>query len=251
MEGLHVDRGGRSILRSISFTVEEGRWLMLVGPNGAGKSTLVEAVCGAIPSRGSIRLDGRELRDIARREVAQRIAVLSQERPTGFDHTVERVVSMGRYARQGGVFGQRDPGGESAVAAAMEAVGITQLRGRGIMSLSGGERQRVWLAQALAQEPELLILDEPSNHLDLRAAKELYELVDAWRRQPGRAAIAVVHDLSLALRYGTDCLLLDHGEQRGLGPCREVLTRERLREVWGMDVTGWMRELYAAWNEEA
>ena len=117
-----------------------------------------------------------------------------------------------------------------------------------MLTLSGGETQRVFLAQALCQEPEILILDEPANHLDLPFQRELFSLIGNWVKQPGRAAVTVMHDLSLARKYGTHALLLDGGKCAGTGKASEALAPEALEKVYGMDVYGWMKELLQGWD---
>ena len=115
------------------------------------------------------------------------------------------------------------------------------------LTLSGGELQRTFLAQVFAQNPKLLILDEPANHLDLIYQKHIFSLIEAWLKQPGRAVISVVHDLSLAKKYGTHAVLMDRGRCAAQGKTDEVMTRERLEAVYGMDVYGWMRDLLGQW----
>ena len=119
-----------------------------------------------------------------------------------------------------------------------------------MLTLSGGELQRTFLAQVLAQDPKLLLLDEPTNHLDLIYQKQIFALISSWLREPGRAVVSVVHDLSLARSFGTDALLMDHGRQIAHGSAAQVLTPERLNAVYGMDVPAWMRSLYAQWAED-
>ena len=132
-----------------------------------------------------------------------------------------------------------------------EALALTGLKGmrkRNMLTLSGGEQQRVFLAQVFCQDPNILILDEPANHLDLPFQKELFSLIGEWLKTPGRAVITVMHDLSLARKFGTHTLLMDRGRCAGQGKASEVLTPEALQAVYGMDVYGWIRELLDAWN---
>ena len=125
--------------------------------------------------------------------------------------------------------------------------GMTALCSASVLTLSGGELQRAFLAQVFAQNPRLLILDEPANHLDLVYQKHIFSLIEQWLREPGRAVLSVVHDLSLALRYGTHAALLDGGRCVAQGKAREALAPEHLAQVYGMDVRGWMRELLGEW----
>lgn len=246
---ISVRLGRKPVLRDVSFQVEPGAWLMLAGPNGAGKSTLLGAVSGAIPFTGEVMVCGQPLRSLRGGELARHLGMLSQQHGSTYAFTVEEVVRMGRYAHQRGLLGRGDPEGEKRVAEALEAVGLTERRHQSILTLSGGERQRAFLAQVLCQQPDVLLLDEPANHLDLVYQKQIFELVDAWRKQPGRAVVSVVHDLSLARRWGTHALLLNEGRCEGFGPLHEVLTRENMARVWKMDVTGWMTEMLRLWQE--
>ena len=142
---------------------------------------------------------------------------------------------------------QADSGGAEAVERALQAVQLQDKRRQNILTLSGGERQRMLLAQVLCQEPDVLLLDEPGNHLDLRFQQELFLLIDAWRREPGHAVVSVVHDLSLARKFGTHALLLSSG--RGTyGEISAILTPAALESAWQMDVVGWLRSLGDVWQ---
>ena len=124
---------------------------------------------------------------------------------------------------------------------------MTELRRASMLTLSGGETQRTFLAQVFAQNPQVLILDEPANHLDLKYQQQIFSLIREWLKEPGRAVMSVVHDLSLARKYGTHALLMHHGEAVARGTAEDVLTPENLRRVYDMDVYGWMREMLAQW----
>ena len=118
-----------------------------------------------------------------------------------------------------------------------------------MLTLSGGEMQRVFLAQVFAQNPQVLILDEPANHLDLKYQQHIFSLIQEWLKQPGRAVLSVVHDLSLARRYGTHAILLDHGKTVSQGTISDVMTPENLKQVYGMDVYAWMRDMLSQWQD--
>ena len=246
-QNVRVRAGDKDIVRGVSFELKDGQWLMLVGPNGAGKSTLVGAISGSVPFEGDISLDGAPLRAMRPAARARRIGVLDQQVSMTYAFSVEEVVAMGRYPHRGGAFSGGDRDGQRLVDEAREAVGMTQKRRQSMLTLSGGERQRAFLAQALCQSPDVLLLDEPGSHLDLAYEKQLFELIDGWRRAPGRAVICVVHDLSLARLYGTHALLMDKG-CGAWGKADEVLVPERMERVWGMDVQGWMKKLQEAWR---
>ncbi len=244
---LSVTIGGHQILRDVSFSVEEGGWLMLAGPNGAGKSTVVNAVSRAVPYEGEILWQGEDVRRMRSHVLARHLGILSQTHAVGYSFSVEEVVRLGRYAHSPGIFSPRDSGDEQ-IRKALEQTGLTEFREQSVLTLSGGELQRVFLAQLFAQDPELLILDEPTNHLDMVYQKQIFALLAQWLRQPGRAVISVVHDLSLAMAYGTSAVLLDRGEAVASGSVREVLSPENLERVYGMDVYGWMRSMLGQWE---
>ena len=208
---LTVRYGERAVVDGVSFTLEEGRWLMLIGPNGAGKSTIVNAVAQSAPYTGEVFFRGENVRRYRPTELARNIGILSQNHSVGYSFTVEEVVRLGRYSYAPGIFSRHSDADEESVERALELTGLTPLMEQSVLTLSGGELQRTFLAQLLAQNPKLLILDEPTNHLDLVYQKQVFALISEWLREPGRAVISVVHDLSLARAYGTDALLLSGG----------------------------------------
>lgn len=249
VRGLSVRYGAAEILRDVSFSLDAGTWLMIAGPNGAGKSTIVKAIAQGVPYDGRIEWRGRDLRRMRPRELARHIGVLSQIHTVQYAFTVGEVVRLGCYARSGGpLSGDRGEASRERVERALRVTGLTELAGQSILTLSGGELQRVFLAQLFAQDPALMILDEPANHLDMVYQKQIFALLGDWLRQGDRAVVTVVHDLSLALAYGTRALLLDHGAAAAAGDVREVLSPEHLERVYGMDVHAWMRRLLGQWT---
>ena len=246
-ENVTVRYGAQTVVNGLSFELRAGQWLMLVGPNGAGKSTLIEAIAQGVPYTGRILLEGRDIRALKGAERARSVGFLAQKNAVSYAYSVEEVVSLGRYAHASGFLSARDDEGEACVERALEWTGLTALRRASVLTLSGGELQRTFLAQVFAQNPKLLILDEPANHLDLIYQKHIFSLIEAWLKQPGRAVISVVHDLSLAKKYGTHAVLMDRGRCAAQGKTAEVMTRERLEAVYGMDVYGWMRDLLGQW----
>ena len=250
VKDLSIRYGDFTAADRLSFSAEEGQWLMLVGPNGAGKSTVLNAIAQTVPYTGSVLLGGEDLRTMKPARRASALGILAQNHYVGYSFTVEEVVRLGRYCRTRGFLrGSRD-GDEAAVAQALELTGLTEQRRQSVLTLSGGELQRTFLAQVLAQDPQVLLLDEPTNHLDLIYQKQIFSLIGTWLRQPGRAVISVVHDLSLARRYGTHAVLLQQGKAAAAGPLRDVMTPANLNRVYGMDVGGWMRSLLSEWDDE-
>ncbi len=247
-EHISVKYGEHIIVDDLSFELKEGQWLMLAGPNGAGKSTLIEAIAGGAPCSGKILLDGRDIRTFKATQLARKIGVLSQKNSVGYAYSVEEVVGLGRYAHTSGFLSAKDDGGRDQVDEALQRTGLTELRHASVLTLSGGELQRTFLAQVFAQNPQLLILDEPANHLDLIYQKHIFSLIQQWLKQPGRAVLSVVHDLSLARRYGTHAVLMSRSQCVAQGEINAVLTPENLSQVYGMDVYGWMRDLLGQWE---
>jgi len=227
------------VLREVSVSVGEGELLGLIGPNGSGKTTLIRCMAGALrPKLGVVLLEGRAVAEMGPREVARRLAVVPQDHGSPFDFTVVDVVSMGRYPHLGrlGRASRRDL---EAVERAMELAGVKQLAHRRLCELSGGERQRVFIARALAQEPEVLLLDEPTAHLDLGHQLELMELVRRLCREEGLTTVVAIHDLNLAARYCDRLVLLSGGRIRAMGPVEEVLREDLIGEVYGVEVEVW------------
>ena len=239
---------GQVIVDDLSFALEAGQWLMLVGPNGAGKSTLIRAIAQGVPYTGSITLDGRDIRAYKPAQLAQRIGVLSQQHSVGYAYSVEEVVSLGRYAHAAGFLSGGDAEGKARVEEALEMTGLAHLRYASVLTLSGGELQRTFLAQVFAQNPQILMLDEPANHLDLVYQKHIFSLIGEWLKTPGRAVMSVVHDLSLARKYGTHAVLMHEGRCVARGLMDDVLMPDNLQRVYGMDVHQWMRELLGQWQ---
>ncbi len=250
LRGNHITvrYGSHTVVDDLSFRLDEGQWLMLAGPNGAGKSTLIEAIAQGVPYTGSIQWEGLDLCSLKPAQLAQKIGVLSQKNNVGYAYTVEEVVDLGRYAYRSGFFSSADDHGKSLVENALEITGLTDLRHASMLTLSGGETQRVFLAQVLAQNPQVLVLDEPANHLDLNYQQQIFSLIREWLKEPGRAVLSVVHDLSLARKYGTHAILMDHGKSISQGIISDVMTPDNLQQIYGMNVYEWMREMLSQWQ---
>lgn len=247
-EKITVRYGDLTIVDNVSFSLNEGQWLMLAGPNGAGKSTLIHAISQGVPYSGNIQLSGKNIRSYKPVQLARKIGVLSQQNNVGYSYTVEEIVSLGRYAHASGFLGGKDDQAEERVENALRLTGLEKMRRQNVLTLSGGELQRTFLAQVFAQDPEILILDEPANHLDLVYQKHIFSLIQEWLQQPGRAVLSVVHDLSLARRYGTHAVLMHRGKSVAQGEIDRVMTPENLKAVYDIDVYGWMHEMLAQWQ---
>ncbi len=249
LQGDHISvrYGEHTVVDDVSFHLEDGQWLMLAGPNGAGKSTLIEAIAQGVPYTGTIRWKGEDIRALKANQLARRIGVLSQRNAVGYAYTVEEVVGLGRYAYRSGFLSGRRGEDKDRVEQALEMTGLQDLRRASMLTLSGGETQRAFLAQVFAQNPQVLILDEPANHLDLNYQQQIFSLIQDWLKEPGRAVLSVVHDLSLARRYGTHAVLLHQGKCVAQGVITDVMTPDHLNAVYGMDVRAWLRELLSQW----
>ena len=235
LEGVCVDAGGRAIVDDVSFEVEPGAWLSLLGPNGAGKTTLLRVLAGLRRFRGTVRLAGRRLEELGRREAARRVALVPQI------PVVPPALSVGDYVLLGrtphlGVLAREGAEDRRAAGAALHRLELDELADRALGSLSGGELQRAVIARALAQQAPILLLDEPTAALDLGHQQQVLELVDELRRADGLTVVAAMHDLTLAAQYGERLVLVDRGRVVADGVAADVLTRERLESLYGANV---------------
>jgi iron complex transport system ATP-binding protein len=235
--GVRARYGQREVLRGVDLDAGPGELVALVGPNGAGKSTLLRVVAGLVrPSSGSVSIDGIDLWSLDRAAVARHIAVVPQVFETLFPFTVREVVALGRTARLGAL-GLLNAADAQAVTRALDELDSLELADRRIDRISGGERQRAVLAMALAQEAEILLLDEPTAHLDPAHQRAALEHIARLARDRGLAVVAVLHDLNLASALASRVVVLDDGAVVRDGDPREVITAALVREVFGPGLT--------------
>lgn len=238
IENLEAELSGRSVLRGLSLTLEEGEVLGLIGPNGAGKTTLVRAAAGLIPHEGRITLQGEPVEGMPRRERAQRMAYLAQGAGSRWPMTARRVVALGRLPHLA-PFERPGAAEEAAITRAMEKADVMMFEGRPVTRLSGGERARVMLARALAVEAPILLVDEPTASLDPYHQLQIMDVLSGLARE-GKSVIAVLHDLALAARFCTRLALLDEGHLVAIGTPDEVLTDAQLSKVYRVSAERFM-----------
>jgi iron complex transport system ATP-binding protein len=235
LDGVSAGYGLRPVLDAVDLRIGPGARLALIGPNGAGKSTLLRVIAGTIvPSAGSVSLEDRPIGGLDRAAIARRLAVVPQGASLPFSMRVEEVVGLGRLPHEDPFRGHR-PADRAAVAAAIERVGLVDLVGRDARELSLGERQLVLVAMAIAQDARILLLDEPTVHLDLRHQVDILDLLRDLNERDGVTIVAVLHDVGLAARTFPRLVLLDHGRMVADGAPDDVLAPELVRTVFGVD----------------
>ncbi len=229
---LSVQIQRNTIIRDVHFELYPGTITGLIGPNGCGKTTLLRTICGYLPYQGSILLKNQRLADWSRRRLACEIASVRQAPSLSFDFTVKEVVLLGLLPRKAWLEGVSDQD-RIFLKTVLEQVGLSDFSDRSLQSLSGGERQRAYLAQAILQDSELLLLDEPTTHLDVCHQHQFLNLIKELTRK-GKAVLAVFHDLGLATRFSDQLLVLHEGRLVAEGNPESVLTEELLSDVFGM-----------------
>ncbi len=228
--------GAAKVLNGVTFSIEQGDFAGIIGPNGSGKSTLLRCVSRVLkPARGAVMLEEQNLYSLSPRSVAQKMAIVPQETAVNYSFTVEEIIMMGRSPH----LGRFQAEGEKDFATVRRAMMLTNtqnLAGRLINALSGGERQRVIIARALAQEPEIILLDEPTSHLDINHQMEILELLKRLNKESGVTVVTVFHDLNLAAQYCQRLVLMQGGQVFALGRPEDVLTAANIKEVYGANV---------------
>jgi len=229
------DGTGTFSLRDVSATIERGSLTGLLGPNGCGKTTLLKLIAGVLsPSQGTIALNGRAIDRISRRELARQFALVPQETHPAFDYSVLEMVLMGRHPYLG-TFQIEGPEDLTIAHSCLVATGTAHLADRPYMTLSGGEKQRVVIASALAQEPEVLLLDEPTASLDLAYQLDVASLLTRLNQDHEVTMVLATHDLNLAASICDRLILVRAGRILAQGPTREVLTGAAIRQLYGVE----------------
>lgn len=230
-----VGYGDTVINRDVTLDIPDGQVTTLIGANGCGKSTLLRGLSRLLPlSAGSVTLDGKKLGDYSSRELATRLSMLPQSPITPAGVTVTDLVARGRHPHQSWLQ-QWSASHSAAVDEAMALTDVFQLRDRPVDSLSGGQRQRVWIAMVLAQDTDIVFLDEPTTYLDLAHSIDVLELISTLNKEQGKTIVMVLHDLNLAARYSDNLVLMKDGSVTALGSPESTITPQTLHDVFGLD----------------
>lgn len=249
VKGLFCGYNGVDVIKDASLDITAGENISIIGPNGSGKTTFLRAIAGLIPYKGSIRLDDKEIAQMKRKEIASKIAFMSQISSIYFSYTVFETVMLGRYLRmKGGVFSEPSKKDKEFVLQCLNAVGLTELKDRQITSLSGGQLQRVFIARTFAQEPEIILLDEPTNHLDLKHQIELVEYLKEWSHKDRRVVVGVFHDINLAMQFSNKILLFNNGQIAAYGDYRTFFDGDFLKTIYSIDIKNYMLNSLRRWE---
>jgi len=230
------------VIHDISFKAQRGESLCILGPNGSGKSTLLRCIARIIDYRGAVLLEGLNAAEIPRKDFAKKVSLLSQSAQVFFPYTVYETVSMGRYAYSHGFLKTLSAEDREIIENILNKLDIWDIKDRMIDELSGGTLQRVFLARSLAQTPDLVLLDEPANHLDLKHQIELLDFIKTWISENNKTLISVFHDLTMARRFSDSAVVLDNGRLAAAGKIEEVIDSEILNSVYGMDIRSFLRK---------
>jgi iron complex transport system ATP-binding protein len=234
----------RQVLGQLDLAAVPSQVLALAGPNGAGKTTLLRSLARLLkPTAGQVLLDDRDIWSLSDRKAAQQMGLVPQGESLDWPLTVEQVVSLGRAPHRGWLLPYTEAD-RAAIESALSETGLLDLRVRPVTELSGGERQRVLIARALAQQPQVLLLDEPTAHLDLRYQGALLDLVRRMAHEHGLAVVVSLHDLNLVALYADQVALLSDGGLTALGTPLEVLTSESLEAAYGVPIVVGRHPLY-------
>ena len=234
-KNLNISYGNLDIVKDLNLDIPKGKITTIIGSNGCGKSTILKTIARIIqPKSGDIFVNNINIKDQSPKELAKAVAVLPQspQAPSGI--TVEELISYGRFPHQKG-FGKMRKEDNDIVTWALQSTGIEEFRDRPIEALSGGQRQRAWIAMALAQQTDILILDEPTTYLDLAHQLEILKLLEELNRKQGTTIVMVIHELNNAARFADHMIGVKKGKVICQGSAEEVMTKENLKELFNID----------------
>ena len=234
-KNLNISYGNFDIVKDLNLDIPKGKITTIIGSNGCGKSTILKTIARIIqPKSGDIFVNNINIKDQSPKELAKAVAVLPQspQAPSGL--TVEELIAYGRFPHQKG-FGKMRKEDNDIVTWALQSTGIEEFRDRSIEALSGGQRQRAWIAMALAQQTDILILDEPTTYLDLAHQLEILKLLEELNRKQGTTIVMVIHELNNAARFADHMIGVKKGKVICQGSAEEVMTKENLKELFNID----------------
>ena len=231
-QNIDITINKKVIVHDLSLKIPEGKITAIIGPNGCGKSTTLKAISRILPcAKGSITFKGKDIHKFNHREFAQCLAILTQSPQAPTDLTVQDLVEMGRFPHRG-FLGRGDKDDYKHVEWALEQTNMTSMRQRLLHTLSGGERQRAWIAMALAQRPQVLLLDEPTTYLDICHQLEVMQLLDKLNKELGLTVVMVIHDLNHAIQYADYVAVIKAGRLVTSGAPKEIVTSQLLADVF-------------------
>lgn len=219
------------IIKNLSLSIPEGKVTVIIGPNGCGKSTTLKAISRILPFEGSVTFKSKDISKFSHREFAQCLAILTQSPQAPSDLTVSDLVEMGRFPHRG-FLGRGGADDAEHIEWALTQTNMTTMRHRLLSTLSGGERQRAWIAMALAQRPQVLLLDEPTTYLDICHQLEVMQLLARLNKELGLTVVMVLHDLNHAIQYADFAAVIKAGELVASGEPKKIITRQLLRDVF-------------------
>ncbi len=227
---------GQPVLRGVSVVGRAGRLLCLLGPNGGGKTTLLRCLLNWLqPEKGQVLLDGRDVRDFSPRQLARLVAYVPQAPQSAFSFTVGEIVLMGRFSHAG-IMGLAAAEDRSVAREAMKMTGVLDLADRTLEELSGGQAQCAMIARALAQQPSVILLDEPTSHLDIRNQLSIHRMMQRLAHDWGMAVVCVSHDVNLAARFADELILMRDGAVLAAGTPAQVVRRDVLEKTYGVEI---------------
>jgi len=243
-----IKKDSDDIIHNINFKAEKRESLCILGPNGSGKSTLLKSIARLINYRGQVLINGEDISATPRKKLAKKVALLSQNAQVFFPYSVYETVSLGRYAYSQGFLKNLSAEDRTIIENILKKLDIWDSKDRMIDELSGGTLQRVFLARTLVQNPDLILLDEPSNHLDLKHQIELLKFLKTWIKENNKTLISVFHDLNLARLFSDTAIVLNNGNVAASGKIEDVLNSGILSEVYGIDIRAFMQNSFKNWQ---
>lgn len=236
VDNLKFGYGKELVLDGVTFNVKKGEFLSIIGPNGSGKSTLLKTLNNLYaPREGKIAIDGTNINKFKKKDLAKEMALVLQDNNIDYGFTVEDIVLMGRHPHKGR-FERENSDDYKIVDESLEMTNTLDLKDRFITEISGGERQRVMIAKALAQRPTIILLDEPTSHLDINHQIEILKLLKKMNRDKGTTIILVIHDINLGIRYSDRVIMLNEGKIIEIGDSEKVITRDNIRLAYDINV---------------